>query len=222
MSRFVAYYRVSTEKQGRSGLGLEAQRAAVRAYVKGEPAQEFVEIESGANNARPQLAAALKACRLSRSVLVVAKLDRLGRNLAFLAALMDSGVEFIACDNPNANRLTLHILAALAEHERALISARTKDALAAAKARGVKLGGKRHEVEAFAAKAAQAAAAQRAAQNAESWRALREAIEDARAAIGADASLRKLAAELNARGVLSPLGAAVTPATLSRAMKAAA
>ena len=126
-------------------LGLEAQRAAVAAYLNGGSWRleaEFVETESGKrSDNRPQLAAALAACKKLKAKLVVAKLDRLSRNLAFIAALMDSGVEFVAVDNPHATRLTLRILAAVAEHERAMISERTKAALAAAKARGRKLGG---------------------------------------------------------------------------------
>jgi DNA invertase Pin-like site-specific DNA recombinase len=141
--RFVAYYRVSTDRQGRSGLGLEAQQKAVRDFLNGgswEIAGEFVEVESGKRADRPELARALEACRRQKAKLVIAKLDRLSRNLAFIATLMDSGVEFIAVDNPHANKLTIHILAAVAEHEREAISERTKAALAAAKARGTKLG----------------------------------------------------------------------------------
>jgi DNA invertase Pin-like site-specific DNA recombinase len=141
--RFVAYYRVSTDRQGRSGLGLEAQQKAVRDYLNGgawEIAGEFVEIESGKRADRPELAEALEACRRHRAKLVIAKLDRLSRNLAFIATLMESGAEFIAVDNPHASKLTLHILAAVAEHEREAISERTKAALAAAKARGTRLG----------------------------------------------------------------------------------
>jgi DNA invertase Pin-like site-specific DNA recombinase len=145
--RFVAYYRVSTDRQGKSGLGLEAQRAAVLAYLNGGSweliAPEFVEVESGKHADRPQLAAAIAACKKHKAKLVIAKLDRLSRNLAFVAALMDSGVEFIAVDNPHANKLTIHILAAVAQHEREAISERTRAALAAAKARGVKLGNPR-------------------------------------------------------------------------------
>lgn len=219
MSRFVAYYRVSTAAQGRSGLGLDAQRAQVATFTRGEPpVQEFVEIESGADNDRPQLAAALRACRLSGGKLLVAKLDRLSRNLAFLAALMDSGVEFVACDNPNANRLTVHILAALAEHERSLISARTREALAAAKARGVTLGGRRHDVGAQADKAAAVAARKRSAEARASAGDMAQAIADVRATLGANASLRAIAAELSERGVRSPRGAVVTASTISRAL----
>ena len=141
--RFVPYYRVSTARQGQSGLGLEAQQKAVRDFLNGgawEIVAEFVEVESGKKADRPELARALDACRKHKAKLVIAKLDRLSRNLAFIATLMDAGVEFIAVDNPHANKLTLHILAAVAEHEREAISERTKAALAAAKARGTRLG----------------------------------------------------------------------------------
>src|SRR5215831_14538405 len=141
--RFISYYRVSTSQQGASGLGLEAQREAVARHVAGAGGvivAEFQEIESGKRNDRPEIAAALAACRLRRVTLVIAKLDRLARNVHFISSLMESGVDFVACDNPHATRLTIHILAAVAEHEREMISQRTIAALAAAKARGVKLG----------------------------------------------------------------------------------
>ena len=140
---YVAYYRVSTDEQERSGLGLDAQRKAVIDFINGGAANliaEFTEIESGKRNDRPQLAEALKLCRKEKAVLVIAKLDRLARNVAFISNLMESGVDFQAVDMPDANRLTVHILAAVAEHEREMISQRTKAALQAAKARGVKLG----------------------------------------------------------------------------------
>lgn len=142
MLHFIAYYRVSTDRQGRSGLGLEAQQQAVSLFLqgRGELLSEFVEIESGKKNQRPELQAALEACRKHKAVLVIAKLDRLARNVAFISALMDGDVEFVAVDMPEASRLTLHILAAVAEHEREMISKRTKEALKVAKARGVKLG----------------------------------------------------------------------------------
>lgn len=141
--KFVAYYRVSTDRQGQSGLGLDAQRKAVADYLNGgawELVAEFTEVESGKRNDRPQLAAALEACRRQKATLVIAKLDRLARNVAFIANLMDGGAEFVACDFPTANRLTLHILAAVAEHERDMIAGRTKAALVQAKARGKALG----------------------------------------------------------------------------------
>jgi DNA invertase Pin-like site-specific DNA recombinase len=140
---FVAYYRVSTDRQGKSGLGLEAQRKAVADYLNGgnwSVIADFTEVESGRKHHRPELERALAACRKHRCKLVIAKLDRLSRNLAFIAAMMDSGIEFVAVDNPHANRLTLHILAAVAQHEREMIAARTKAALQASKARGQQLG----------------------------------------------------------------------------------
>jgi DNA invertase Pin-like site-specific DNA recombinase len=140
--RFVAYYRVSTERQGRSGLGLEAQQQAVADFINGgsELVAEFTEVESGKEDARPALSSALEACRGHKAKLVIAKLDRLSRNLAFIATLMDSGVEFVAVDVPYAEPLYIHILGAFAQHERKMISERTKAALAAAKKRGVRLG----------------------------------------------------------------------------------
>jgi DNA invertase Pin-like site-specific DNA recombinase len=141
--RFVAYYRVSTDRQGRSGLGLEAQQKAITDYLNGgawELVGEFIEVESGKRSDRPQLVLALEACRKRKARLVIAKLDRLSRSLAFIATLMEAGVEFVAADMPFANKLTIRILAAVAEHEREAISERTKTALAAAKARGTRLG----------------------------------------------------------------------------------
>jgi DNA invertase Pin-like site-specific DNA recombinase len=144
--RFVAYHRVSTDRQGKSGLGLDAQRKAILDYLNGgawELVAEFVEVESGKHSDRKQLVAALEACRKHKAKLVIAKLDRLSRNLAFIATLMESGVEFVAVDNPHANKLTVHILAAVAQHEREMISERTRAALQAAKARGKVLGNPR-------------------------------------------------------------------------------
>ncbi len=141
--KFVAYYRVSTKRQGASGLGLEAQEAAVQAYcreVGGEVVRSFTEVESGKNDGRPVLAQALAFARRSSAVLVVAKLDRLARSVAFVDGVMRSGVDFRAVDVPSANRFVLHILAAVAEQEARAISERTKSALQAAKARGVRLG----------------------------------------------------------------------------------
>jgi DNA invertase Pin-like site-specific DNA recombinase len=141
--KFVAYYRVSTAKQGRSGLGLEAQRDAVRAYLNGGQWSllgEFTEIETGKRNDRPELDRALDMCRLTGATLVIAKLDRLSRNAAFLLKLRDEGVDFVAVDMRDANRLTVGIMAVIAQEEREMISARTKAALQVAKARGQRLG----------------------------------------------------------------------------------
>src|SRR5215475_7045994 len=141
--RIVSYIRVSTARQGESGLGLEAQRAAVEAFARqhgGTIVASFVEVETGKRSDRPELAKALEAARKGKATLLIAKLDRLARNVAFIANLMDSGVDFLACDQPFASRLTLHILAAVAEDEARRISDRTKAALQAAKARGTRLG----------------------------------------------------------------------------------
>ena len=130
--KFVAYYRVSTQRQGRSGLGLEARQTAVRDYLNGGDwrlVAEVTEVESGKRSDRPKLAEAVKLCRLHGAALIIAKLDRLARNVAFISNLMESGVEFHAVDFPQANRLTVHILAAVAEHEAKVISERTKAAL---------------------------------------------------------------------------------------------
>lgn len=143
--KFVVYLRVSTKRQGASGLGLEAQEAAVAAFFDGtdrERIATYKEIESGTRkgNARPELAAALAHAKRAGAELVIAKWDRLGRNVAFVSNLMESGIDFVALDLPSANRFTLHIMAAVAEEEARVISERTKAALAAAKARGKKLG----------------------------------------------------------------------------------
>lgn len=141
--KIVTYTRVSTGKQGRSGLGLEGQDAAIAAYAAANAAHivgAFTEVESGRNNARPQLQAALKLARVTGAKVVIAKLDRLSRNAAFLLNLQESGVDFVACDNPTATPLTIGILALLAQDEARAISERTKAALKAAKARGQALG----------------------------------------------------------------------------------
>lgn len=148
MKPAVAYLRVSTKQQGESGLGLEAQRETVFSFVARNGYQlvngrEFVEVESGSKDNRPQLQRALAACRAYGAVLVVARIDRLSRNATFLLTLQDSGVEVRACDMPELDRFMLGVMALVAEKERDLISARTREALAQAKARGVKLGGDR-------------------------------------------------------------------------------
>jgi len=147
--KFVCYYRVSTGRQGRSGLGLEAQKQAVTDHLNGGDwwiVAEFTEVESGKReDNRPMLDAAFKACRVHRAVLVIAKLDRLSRDAHFLLGLQKAGVEFVCVDDPHMTPLTLGIRAVVAQHERELISKRTKDALAVAKARGKKLGGRRRK-----------------------------------------------------------------------------
>lgn len=143
MKKAIVYYRVSTERQGRSGLGLDAQKSAVEQFVRAfqyKVINALTEIESQKKDNRPVLLQALEQCRKYNATLLIAKLDRLGGNVAFIAALLKSKVEFIATDNPNAGKLLVHIMAAFAEHERDMISERTKAALEAVKRRGVELG----------------------------------------------------------------------------------
>jgi DNA invertase Pin-like site-specific DNA recombinase len=143
INKFVAYYRVSTIRQGLSGLGLDAQREAVNYYLivnNGTLLDQITEVESGKKAQRPELHKAIELCRKSGATLLIAKVDRLARNVAFIANLLESGVRFIAIDMPNADRFMLHVYAAMAEEEGRRISERTRAALASAKARGVKLG----------------------------------------------------------------------------------
>ncbi|OKL39529.1 recombinase family protein [Pontibacter flavimaris] len=142
MKKYIAYYRVSTTKQEKSGLGLEAQKASVRTFAKCEDCiiEEFTEVESGKKNKRSQLQAAITKAKATGSTLVIAKLDRLSRNAAFIFTLRDSGVDFICVDMPDANTLTIGVFASMAQHEAELISQRTKAALHAKKAHGIKLG----------------------------------------------------------------------------------
>ncbi len=207
-ARYVSYFRVSTDKQGRSGLGLEAQQEAVRQYLTGRPAAviaEFTEVESGTKNDRPQLALALDTCRRHKATLVIAKLDRLARNVAFIANLMDASTDFVACDMPHASRLILHVMAAFAEHEREMISERTKAALAAAKARGVKLGVN-----------GAALAAQHKAEAVAYAKTLRTAVTSAQQS-GARTT-HEIADYLNAAGILSWQGRCWYPANTARVL----
>lgn len=200
-TKYVAYYRVSTQQQGRSGLGLQAQRNAVMDYLNGdgwELMDEFTEVESGKKADRPELAAALALCKKQKAKLIIAKLDRLARNVHFISGLMESGVDFVAVDMPQANRLTVHIMAAMAEHEREVISQRTKAALAAAKERGVKLGNPKLDKARPSAWEANKTQAQRRAEG------VLPLIQGIRAA-GID-TLVGIAAALNARGVSTPRG----------------
>lgn len=215
--RFVAYYRVSTTKQGQSGLGLEAQKEAVHSFLTGKgwpPVAEFVEVESGRKSDRPQLAAALAACRLHKATLIIAKLDRLARNAAFLLNLRDAGVDFVACDMPDANRLTVGIMALVAEDEAERISARTKGALAAAKARGVRMGGFRGYVptEEDRAKAVEAKRAK--AQRPD----LTPILEEIKAA--GVTSLSGIAKALNERGIPTAKGGQWQAVQVQRLLKA--
>jgi len=214
---YVTYLRVSTDRQGQSGLGLEAQRKAVLDHVtgKGEIAAEFVEIESGKKNDRPQLARALAEAKRIGAVLLIAKLDRLARNVAFIANLLEAGVEIAAADMPEANRFLLHVMAAVAEHEAQAISDRTRAALAAAKARGVALGwsmpGRAIEQRHAARKGAE-----RNARKADQHAANVLPVIHQVAARGA--SLRQIADELNTRGIKTARGGLWYAATVRNVM----
>ena len=213
MPSFIAYLRVSTIRQGESGLGLEAQAAAISRHVgNGTLLQTFTEVESGKRCNRPQLAAALELAKRTGSTLVVAKLDRLARDVQFIAGLMNSGVDFVACDQPFATRLTLHILAAVAEDEARRISERTKAALGAAKARGVVLGGFRGR----ALDASQQSRGREAQTTAAIARAtgLSPLLDELRA-IGAT-TLQALADGLNARGYRTARGGSWSAAQVRR------
>lgn len=217
--KFVAYYRVSTQKQGQSGLGLEAQKTAVAGYLNGgrwKLVGELTEVESGKRSDRPELAKALAMCRIHGATLIVAKLDRLSRNVAFTAKLMESSVEFTAVDFPMANRLTIHILAAVAEHEASMISARTKAALSAAKARGTVLGGNRGNIAGEAVKGAQASAVVRSEAASKLSADLLPAIRYAQDH-GA-VSLRDIAAVLNESGIRTARGGKWSAVQVSRVL----
>ena len=212
--KFISYLRVSTQQQGKSGLGLEAQRESVADYLNGgrwKLVEEVVEVESGKRSDRPQLARALSLCRVHRATLLVAKLDRLARNVAFISALMEAGVAFQAVDLPNANNLTVHIMAAMAEYEAKAISERTKVALAVAKARGTKLGfhswkgdGKRWEVKTVANKGNTESARVRAEHASKRASDLMPVVDAIRAE-GAT-SLRQIATALNDRRIPTARG----------------
>jgi DNA invertase Pin-like site-specific DNA recombinase len=203
--KWVSYLRVSTDRQGKSGLGLEAQRNAVTDFLNGghwSLVKEFQEIESGKRTDRPELAKAVQACRAYGAKLVIAKLDRLSRDAHFLLGLEKAGVDFVAADMPNANRLTVGIMAMVAEEERRMISKRTKDALAAAKRRGTKLGGDRgvipsKKARAMGVEALRARADAKAADLAPIIRELQ---------VAGKTSLRAIAAALNEAGIPTARG----------------
>ena len=206
---YVSYLRVSTQRLGQSGLGIEAQRTAVAEYVDGVGGtllQEHIEVESGAKVHRPVLAKSISQAKRTGSTLVIARLDRLARNVAFVSALMEAGVEFVAVDFPAANRLLIHIMAAVAEHERMLMSDRTKAALAAAKSRGVRLGANGQQL-----------AHQHKAAATEFAETLRDPVQ--KAIRGGARTLQKLAEQLNEKGHLSREGASWSPAGVRRLMR---
>ena len=226
-TKIIAYYRVSTKRQGKSGLGLEGQQATIADYARQNGSSlitTYTEIESGKNKDRPELAKALAHAKRSKAMLVVAKLDRLSRNMAFTSALMETRVDFVACDNPHANKLTIHILAAMAEHEAEQISLRTKAALAAAKKRGVKLGsdrpghweGKEDQRQAGLKKARKAAAKARRKAFDDEYADLFSVVEELRA-IGR--TLQAIADALNDQGQTTRNGKPWNPMQVSRLLK---
>jgi DNA invertase Pin-like site-specific DNA recombinase len=211
MQKEIAYYRVSTQKQGKSGLGLEGQQAAVEAFSKandGQIIKSYLEVESGKRADRPELAKAIAHARMAKATLVIAKLDRLARNVAFTSAMMESGIDFKACDNPYADRFTIHILAAVAEKEARDISARTKAALQAYKARGGELGSARPECRGNLSQEAQAkgreiSAKVRTENAVKAYAELLPLINELRTA---GKSFREIAAQLNTEGFTTARG----------------
>ena len=217
--KFISYLRVSTKAQGASGLGLDAQRAAVTAFLNGgrwSLIREVVEVESGKNDDRAKLAEAMALCRIHNATLVIAKLDRLSRDAAFLINLQKAGVRFVAADMPEANEMVVGIMAVVAQAERKMISTRTKAALAAAKARGTKLGGTRWDhLSGDAADKGRAAGIETRQAKAKGRASdLAPIIADLKAA-GAS-SLRDIATALNARGIPTARGGTWSAVQVSR------
>lgn len=220
--KVVSYVRVSTQKQGQSGLGLEAQRAAVQAFCESNGCEllaEYQEVESGRKNSRPQLQKALAHAKRAKATLLIAKLDRLARNVAFIANLMEAGAEFRACDMPEANKFMLHIMAAVAEQEASAISQRTRVALKAAKRRGTLLGGANpacRNLDDDARKRGSEATAKATS-------VFYAAVEsDIRNAHQNGNSLRAIAEQLNAQGKTTRNGSQWTAVQVQRVLKRAA
>jgi DNA invertase Pin-like site-specific DNA recombinase len=221
LQKYVAYYRVSTQRQGRSGLGLEAQQSAVQGFLAGHPGAqiiaEFVEVESGRKSDRVKLASAMLIARMTKAVLLIAKLDRLARDAHFLLGLEKAGVEFIAADMPFANRMTVGIMALVAEEEARAISARTRAALAARKARGLPLGNQATLRPADPETLVRARAAW-SAKAAEHAAMVLPAVQELRAA---GLSLRATAGEMTARGFTTVRGGQWTPTQVSAVFRRA-
>lgn len=206
--KIISYLRVSTTKQGQSGLGLEAQRTAIEGYANSRHAnviKTFTEIESGKNNQRPELAKAIHLAKVTGATLVIAKLDRLSRNASFLLALRDSGVRFIAADLPDANELTVGIMALVAQQEREAISKRTKEALQAAKKRGAKLGNPNGAAALLRAAKGNTASLSTIKRNAQNHALNLQPVIQSLATEGIT-SLGGISSALNERGMLTPRG----------------
>ena len=221
MTKFVTYYRVSTAKQGKSGLGLESQKHTTKNYIKrvaGEEVESYTDIESGSKDNRPELQKALRKCRLTGATLLIAKLDRLSRNRRFLMDLQDSSITFVCCDMPEANNFTVGLLACLADYERELISERTKAALQAAKARGVTLGNPNlalvRNTDTTAATAALVSKAK--ARNDE----LQQVISEIRSDTDTELTLREIANKLNDAGYTTSRGGQFHATSVNRILAA--
>ncbi len=216
--QYIAYLRVSTQKQGYSGLGLEAQREIIQNYLSGiSPIVEYIEVESGRKVDRPKLKEALSHCRSTGATLIVAKLDRLARNVAFLSQLLESDVDIVFCDFPQANKMVLHILAAISQYEAELTAARTKAALQAKKARGYKLGNPEHLMDKHreAVSNSNKTNSEKAKNNANNKR----AVAMLRILVNQGKTLQQMTDTLNAEGFTTAKGCKFVPATTLRLIR---
>lgn len=217
-SQYVAYLRVSTQKQGFSGLGLEAQREIIRNHLHGtNPIAEFVEVESGRKSDRPKLKEALALCRKDGATLIVAKLDRLARSVSFLSGLLESDVEIVFCDFPQANKMVLHIISAISQYEAELIAARTKVSLQAKKSRGFKLGNPEHLLEKH--KQAIQNSIKTCKAKADSNPNNKRAVAMLRTLVKEKHSYKEMAEILNNEGFVSSKGCAFTKSTVYKLIK---
>ena len=216
--KYVAYLRVSTQKQGYSGLGLEAQQEIIHGFLHDtKPIAEFVEVESGRKKDRPQLTAALELCRKSNAKLIVAKLDRLARNVCFLSQLLESDVEITFCDFPSANKMMLHIVSAIAQYEAELTAARTKQALAAKKARGCTLGNPEHLMDKHAEALSHSNETNRAKANSNPNN--KRAVAMLRVLVEKGLTLQQMADTLNDEGFTTSRGCKFRPSTVYALIK---
>lgn len=213
---FLSYYRVSTDKQGKEGFGIDAQKAAVARHVGNRKIlAEYTEVESGRKNERPEMMKALKHARMTGATLVIAKLDRLSRNAHFISELMEAKVNFVACDLPAADQMTIRVLAAVAQQEAESTSRRTKEALAAAKARGVKLGSPQNATAEGRRKGARIAAARRSQKQSAFRAEIEEVLRDMRGDSLERIPRQEMADRLNIMGLKTARGIPWTPQAVS-------